>query len=322
MVALAGMLAGSSPVQAQGFDELNRIQQGFNIAPVPLNLTGLDRNLVGLGSYLVNAVGDCNGCHTGGGPPNFNYAAGRNPYFGQPAKVDPATYLSGGTDFGPVGPPDNPGPDIISRNLTPDKTGLPEGGHSLSDFMLILRTGVDLDRLHPTCTATSPKPTPANCIPAPVAGGLLQIMPWPTFANMSDHDIAAIYEYLRAIPCIAGPADPNDPLHNDCPPPPSGGKGGITIKVTGPGGATSATNTFSTVSNQISLSASLSTSSNPGALTYAWTPSPGFPTVGIVGGNTSTASFQLVFQGTYQFTLTVTDSTGLKATATVTVQFI
>jgi len=42
-------------------------------------MAGLDPNLVGLGSYLANAVGYCNGCHTGGGPPNFDYAAGGNP---------------------------------------------------------------------------------------------------------------------------------------------------------------------------------------------------------------------------------------------------
>ena len=132
-----------------------------------------------------------------GGPPNFNFAAGGNPYFGQhPKKTDPTTYLAGGTDFGPaLSGPGYLGSDIISRNLTPDKTGMP--GHTLAQFMQILRTGVDLDHLHPTWTSTSP-PTPVNCIPAPVDGALLQIM-----------------AYLSAIPCIAGPPAPS-PLHNDC----------------------------------------------------------------------------------------------------------
>ena len=40
-----------------------RIQRGFEIAPVPLNLAGKDYELVGLGSYLVNAEMDCNVCH-------------------------------------------------------------------------------------------------------------------------------------------------------------------------------------------------------------------------------------------------------------------
>jgi hypothetical protein len=34
-----------------------RIQQGFDIAPVQLSFEHKDRALVGLGSYLVNAVG-------------------------------------------------------------------------------------------------------------------------------------------------------------------------------------------------------------------------------------------------------------------------
>jgi hypothetical protein len=40
-------------------------------------------------------------------------------------------------------------------------------------------------------------------------------MPWPTYHNMTDHDLRAIYEYVSTIPCIAGPPPP-DPLHNDC----------------------------------------------------------------------------------------------------------
>ena len=42
-------------------------------------------------------------------------------------------------------------------------------------------------------------------------------MPWPAYQEMTDYDIRAIYEYLSAIPCVAGPADPNSILHNDCP---------------------------------------------------------------------------------------------------------
>src|SRR5215470_15090446 len=96
---IGGMLSSSLPLLAEDNNEEPLIQQGFAIAPVHLNLAGKNRDLVGLGSYLVNAVGDCNGCHTGGGPPNFNYAAGGNPYFGQRTVVDPTVYLSGGSDF-------------------------------------------------------------------------------------------------------------------------------------------------------------------------------------------------------------------------------
>jgi hypothetical protein len=37
---------------------------------------------------------------------------------------------------------------IISRNLTPDASGKPEG-HTLGEFLTIMRTGVDMDQRHP-----------------------------------------------------------------------------------------------------------------------------------------------------------------------------
>jgi hypothetical protein len=104
-VVIMGMLLSSPSGQAQnGSSDAERIQIGFAIAPVKLNLSGKNSEqvaLVGLGSYLVNAIGDCDGCHTSGGPPNFNYAAGHNPYFllQRPAKIDPTTYLAGGADL-------------------------------------------------------------------------------------------------------------------------------------------------------------------------------------------------------------------------------
>jgi len=42
----------------------NPIEQGFLISPVKLNLKGKNVFQVGWGSYLVNAVGDCSGCHS------------------------------------------------------------------------------------------------------------------------------------------------------------------------------------------------------------------------------------------------------------------
>ena len=222
VIVLATMLSSSSPAQAQDnqealpTDEASKVEMGLKISPVPLNLAGKNRNLVGLGSFIVNVTADCNGCHTGGGPPNLITPRVETLVW-PPQKTDPTVYLSGAEDFGPAVPPTEPGqyvgPDIISRNLTPDKTGLPEGGHTLAEFKQIIRTGVDFDHLHPTCTALLPEPTPPNCIPAPVDGDLLQVMPWPTFQNMTDHDL--IYEYLSAIPCIEGPTDPTNPLHND-----------------------------------------------------------------------------------------------------------
>ena len=208
VVVLAGMLISATRGKADGDNSESRIEQGFDIAPVPLDLHGKNRALVGLGSYLVNGPGDCNACHNAG-PGNNQFLPGGNPFFGQPKKINPATYLGGGRDFGALVPGSA---HIITRNLTPDKTGLPEGGHTFPEFLLIMRTGVDMDHLHPTCPVGTIN---AGCVPLPFDGDLLQIMPWPNFQNMTDHDMRAMYEYLSAIPCVAGPPAPS-PLHNDC----------------------------------------------------------------------------------------------------------
>jgi hypothetical protein len=190
-----------------GSDE--RSHRGLEIAPVPLNLRGKDRELVGLGSYLVNAVASCNDCHSAG--PETEYAPGGNPYFkGNPPKVvNQTTYLCGGRNFGALIPGT---PEIVSRNLTPDRTGKPVGGLSFAEFREIMRTGVDLDHLHPNCSQR----VTTNCFPEqqPFNGNLLQVMPWPIFQGFTEIDLRAIYEYLSAVPCISGPS--TGVLHNDC----------------------------------------------------------------------------------------------------------
>jgi hypothetical protein len=187
-----------------------RIRRGFEIAPVPLNLAHKNLELVGLGSYLVNGVADCNGCHTAN--PATEYAAAGNPYFrGVPPQiVNQSTYLGGGRNFGPLVA--GLTPDIISRNLTPDRTGRPAGGRTFAEFKLIMQTGADLDHIHPTCSAK----ILVSCFPAflPFDGDLLQIMPWPVYQHLSERELRAMYEYLSAIPCIAGPD--KGVLHNDC----------------------------------------------------------------------------------------------------------
>jgi hypothetical protein len=191
-------------------DEKLEIQIGYAVAPLTLNTTGLDSDLVGLGSYIVNVTGDCNGCHSAG--PQSEFLANGNPYtrltpngpyFGV-TQVNTATYLGGGRDFGGFPAPTSP-LHIISRNLTPDASGKPEG-HTLDEFITILRTGVDMDQRHPNCTG-APN---SSCTPFPFDGSKLQIMRWPFFHNMTDRQLTAVYEYLSAIPCIQG-ADPNEP---------------------------------------------------------------------------------------------------------------
>lgn len=212
----AGFLSGILPALADGDDcEAVKIRTGFEIAPVPLNLQGKDPALVGLGSYIVNGVGHCNVCHSAG--PATAYAKGGNPYFrNQPTVVNQSTYLGGGRVFPPlVSTSPTATPTIVSRNLTPDKTGRPEGGRTFAEFREIIRTGVDLDHLHPNCS--DPTVTASTtCFPLnlPWDGDKLQIMPWPEDRHMTDHELRAIYEYLSAVPCNPGPATGVN--HNDC----------------------------------------------------------------------------------------------------------
>jgi hypothetical protein len=147
-----------------------RVRIGFHISPVPLDLKQKNPALVGLGSYLVNATGGCNDCHTWP-----NYAPGGDPFQGQPEKINVQKYLAGGREF------PTPGGTFISKNITPDENGRP-GGLTRREFLSLIRTGHDPD---------SPDPN-----------SLLQVMPWPVYRHMTDTDLSAIYEYLRSIPSL------------------------------------------------------------------------------------------------------------------------
>jgi hypothetical protein len=140
----------------------SRVQRGFKIAPVVLNLRGKNREQVGLGSYIVNAQGGCNDCHTC--PP---YTPDHDPYTGGDGEPNAANYLAGGTSFGP----------FVSRNITPDASGRP-AGLTREEFIELMRKGHDPDN----------------------PGQLLQVMPWPIYGRMVRSDLAAVYEYLRSIP--------------------------------------------------------------------------------------------------------------------------
>ena len=275
-----------------------KVLKGLQIAPVPLNTLGLDTMLVGYGSYEVNTMG-CNDCHSQG--PQNQYTAGGNPYFGAPVVSNSSTYLGGGRDFGAFPDPNGPFPHIISRNLTPDNTGLPVGGMSLARFTQVFRTGVDFDHVHPTCKG-APDMT---CLPAPFNGDLLQIMPWPGYQFLTDHDIQAIYTYLTAIPCLEG--GPGE-APNRCTP------GNKTTASASPKGATVTT-------RQYQLDGTKSTSSNGGPLTYLWSIPQGSPIAAILHANTATPTIEFAQRGKYTFQLTVTDASGKFATDVATVDF-
>jgi hypothetical protein len=143
------------------------VRRGYALVPpgVKLNLQGKNRALVGLGSYIVN-TGACIDCHS-----RPTYAPGGDPFLGQHEVINAPEYLSGGRQFGPT---------ITAANITPDYAGKP-AGLTRQQFIQTLRTG------------HNPKDPP---------GEILQVMPWPSFGKKTDIDLAAIYEYLRAIPSL------------------------------------------------------------------------------------------------------------------------
>lgn len=165
VVALSGGMAcdGDEPGPLPAWDQ--RAWRGLEISPVIVDLTGKTPELVALGSYLVNAQGACNDCHT---CPSF--VPGHDPFKGEMGAVNAPNYLAGGRAFGPV----------IAPAITPDANGLP-AGLTVDEFMRALRTGRD----------------PRN------PGDILKVMPWPVYAQMIDGDLRAIYEYLRSIPPAA-----------------------------------------------------------------------------------------------------------------------
>ena len=179
LLALAVFTPHASQAQSTAFPDDITVQKGLDLAPVTLNTTGKDKNKIGWGSYLVNAVGGCNDCHS-----NPSYADGGDPFKGQPKRVNAKGYLAGGQAFGP----------FISRNITPDASGEILGG--VANFKNVLRTGLDQGKLHPEL------------------GPLLQVMPWPVYGSMSDRELEAIYAYLQTIPCVEG--GPGNPATGRC----------------------------------------------------------------------------------------------------------
>jgi hypothetical protein len=147
-----------------------RVTIGFRISPVQLDLRGKNPALVGLGSYLVNADGGCNDCHT-----HPNFAPGGDPFQGQPEMINTEQYLAGGRQFGPV----------TSANITPDDHGRP-AGLTFEEFLQLLRTGHDPDEQNQ----------------------ILQVMPWNVYGKMTRGDLRAMYEYLRAIPPLPDNSNP------------------------------------------------------------------------------------------------------------------
>jgi mono/diheme cytochrome c family protein len=136
-------------------------------APVPVDLTNKSTLLAQRGAYLVRLI-NCQNCHSTVSQPAGTDAAKDG------WKVTQQYYLSGGKVQG----------GVKVANLTPDALGNP-AGLSLKQFKAAMKQGV-------SSIDSSKK---------------IVSMPWPTYAEMTDTDVKAIYEYLRSIPPLAmGPA--------------------------------------------------------------------------------------------------------------------
>jgi hypothetical protein len=111
-----------------------------------------------------------------------SYAEGGDPFKGEKKQVNADTYLASGGVFGP----------FISRNLTPRANGLP-ANLTYDQFREVPRKGTDFKNRHPEISP------------------LLQVMPWPVYGNMSNLELRAIYEFLRAIPSLPTTQPPPPP---------------------------------------------------------------------------------------------------------------
>jgi hypothetical protein len=150
---------------------------GLDLAPVPLDLEGLDGDgieRVGRGSYLMNAVADCLGCHGGFGP------QGQPLYLAGNADFPIGGFTAGGVPctIGDLGCIDS---HVYSRNLTPD----PVTGLKLSEdqFVEALQTGRDFQD--------------------PSGNTSLIVMPWAQTRWMTERDLRDLYAYLQVIPAIS-----------------------------------------------------------------------------------------------------------------------
>jgi hypothetical protein len=157
-------------------------RRGVAIAPraQPHDLEDDDLRSYGLGSYVANSMMACNECHT-----NPDRTADSR-------KINTPAYLSGGTVFG-VPPPLQP----LMRQVRTTSANLKGATHgffnepddSYARFREIIRTQSHADESPPR-----PLGFPMNLI----AGNLAKVL---------EHDLKAIYTYVKGVPPVTGPND-------------------------------------------------------------------------------------------------------------------
>jgi hypothetical protein len=155
------------------------VDRGLAISPLvqPRDLDD-ERHRFGRGSYLVNAIGDCTGCHT-------NPLA--NPIT---LRLSTATFLSGGRVFIPPPPVQSELHEAraFSANLTGQNHGFfHEPDSTFERFRTVIQTGTHADE-------TPPRP-------------LAFPMPWDLLKKMLDEDLHSLFTYLTLLPARTGAAD-------------------------------------------------------------------------------------------------------------------
>lgn len=172
----------SRPLPAEMSSDTMFADRGLAISPLAdppslASLSATDKGLYGRGSYLVNSVGDCNGCHTN---PERDLTPGPNFL-----KITTAAFLTGGRVF-PVPPPVavmSKYTRTMSQNLLGSAHGFPWS--DATKFKNALTNGDD------------PDGTRKLGFP----------MPWNHYKGLVAEDVTAIYTYLSKQAPITGTND-------------------------------------------------------------------------------------------------------------------
>ena len=213
----AGDQTAAVPLPPETSPDPGNVLRGLAINPLSeVDPTGFDvstQTLFGRGSYLVNAISDCSGCHTNKDDPSTG-------------KILTTAYLTGGMAFATAVPKVMHTVEAASANLIGQTHGFFNNpAVSFSTFLTLITQGI-----HAEDTPSAPLAYP---------------MPWQQFSNMQIADLQAIYVYMTTVAStygqtLQGAADkviPNPSLYCDTtdstlPACPSGSHCSIT---TGPG---------------------------------------------------------------------------------------
>lgn len=166
------------PLLPEATRDADGVLRGFTIQPLaqpdlgawPANV----QSLFGRGSYLVNAVGRCNECHTN---------PARDP---TTHRINTAGYLAGGMVFtDPTGPH---APASLKRSMSRNLCGATNGYTApFTDFAASLASGLRAGR------------SPSESLAWP--------MPTWALSNLTTQDLEALFTYLRLVPRRMGADD-------------------------------------------------------------------------------------------------------------------